>query len=396
MQWMDDELADLRERGLYRERRQIDSGQGVRARYHGKTFLNFASNDYLNLTSDPRLISAARRATRRWGAGAGASALIVGHLPPLRRLERDLAAWQGSEAALVTSSGYGANLAAVSALAHRGDAVFSDELNHASVIDGSRLSRAAVRVYRHGDVYHLKELLRTAGASARRRLILTDSVFSMDGDLAPLPELLELARRHDCLLIVDDAHATGVLGAHGRGAVELLLGDDALAAHADRLVKVGTLSKALGSQGGFVCGSRKVIEYLVNKARPYIFSTALAPPAAAAARRAIAIVAAEPEPRRQLLHLADLLRGKLRAIGLPETSSRCPIVPVIVGEAARAVEMSQRLEEHGLLVPAIRPPSVPEGTSRLRISLTAGHGEEDVLRLVASLERCLGRGGGGG
>jgi 8-amino-7-oxononanoate synthase len=378
-----DKEWELHEADLYRVRRRIESAQGPHIRYRGRDFVNFAANDYLGLAADGRLVRAARRAARRYGTGAGASPLVSGYLPPLAKLERDLARWEGTEAALVTSSGFAANLAVISALAGRDDVIFSDELNHASLIDGCRLSRAAVHVYRHRDAAHLADLLRNEGTQARRRLIVTDTVFSMDGDLAPLPELLDLARRHDCLLVVDEAHATGVLGATGRGATELLLPPSATTS--DVLVKVGTLSKALGSQGGFVCGTRRLIDYLVNRARPYVFSTALAPPAAAAARRAVALVAREPERRQHVLHLAELLRDQLRALGLPDTGSRCQIVPLIVGEATAAVELSRRLEEHGLLVPAIRPPSVPGGTSRLRISLSAGHTEADVLKLVNAL-----------
>jgi 8-amino-7-oxononanoate synthase len=378
---MSDDLANLRRRGLLRARRRPASAQGARLRLGRNTLLNFSSNDYLALAADPRLARSAARAARRYGCGAGASPLVSGHLPPLRALERDLARWEGTEAALVFSSGYAANLAVVGTLAGRDDAVFSDELNHASLIAGCRLSRAAVHVYRHGDANHLHDLLRRA-AGARRRLIVTDTVFSMDGDLAPLADLADLARRHDCLLVIDEAHATGVLGEHGRGLSELRLPG---ALDPGRLVKVGTLSKALGSQGGFVCGPRVLIDWLVNHARPYIFSTALAPPGAAAARRAVALVAVEPERRRHLLDLAARLRDRLRAAGRPESRSQCQIVPLLVGDARDAVELSARLRRQGLLVPAIRPPSVPPGTARLRISLTAGHTVEDVDRLVAAL-----------
>lgn len=384
---MDDDLAERRRHGLHRVRRRLESAQGVHVQSRGRTFLNFSSNDYLNLAADPRLARAAARAARRYGSGAGASPLVSGNLPPHRRLERDLARWEGTEAALVFSSGFGANLALVSALAGPEDAVFSDALNHASLIDGCRLARASVHVYRHADVDHLHDLLRREGGQARRRLIVTDTVFSMDGDLAPLPTLADLAQRHDCLLLIDEAHATGVLGEHGRGVSELLpplAGFDP-----DRLIKMGTLSKALGAQGGFVCGSRRLIDWLVNHARPYIFSTALAPPSAAAARRAVALVRAEPERRRHLLALAGLLRERLQGLGYPSNGSRCQIVPLVVGDARAALALAARLEEHGLLVPAIRPPSVPEGTSRLRISLTAGHTEEDVERLVTALRECV-------
>jgi 8-amino-7-oxononanoate synthase len=380
--WMDEDLEERRRRGLYRVRRRLQSGQGPHVRLRGRELINFSSNDYLALAGDSRLARAAARAARRYGCGAGASALVSGHLPPLRSLERTLADWEGTEAALVFSSGYTANLAAVSALAGKNDAVFSDALNHASLIDGCRLSRAAIHVYGHKDLNHLADLLHTKGGCARRRLIVSDTVFSMDGDLAPLAELLVLAERFDCLLLIDEAHATGVLGEQGRGVTDLLK-------HGtwswDRLVKVGTLSKALGTQGGFVCGSRRLIAWLVNHARPYIFSTALTPPIAAAARRAVQIVRGEPQRRRHVLALAERLRRELQEMGIGVSDSCCPIVPLIVGAAREAAALSRSLEEEGLLVPAIRPPSVPDGTARLRVSVTAGHTEADVDQLVTAL-----------
>ncbi|MBI1913269.1 MAG: 8-amino-7-oxononanoate synthase, partial [Planctomycetes bacterium] len=347
--------------------------------------VNFSSNDYLHLAAAPRLARAAARAARRYGCGAGASPLISGLLPPLRALERDLARWEGTEAALVFASGFAANLALVSTLAGREDAIFSDELNHASLIDGCRLSRARIHVFRHRDAGHLADLLRREGTRARRRLIVSDTVFSMDGDLAPLGDLYDLARRHDALLLVDEAHATGVLGEHGRGAAELLPPPAGLE---EMVIRMGTLSKALGAQGGFVCGSRRLVTWLVNRARPYIFSTALAPPTAAAARAAVRIVQEEPERRQAVLLLSARLREALAGLGLSSARPACPILPVLVGDAHEAVRLSAGLEERGLLVPAVRPPSVPEGTARLRVSLTAGHTEEDVNRLTSELARC--------
>jgi 8-amino-7-oxononanoate synthase len=379
--WMDDDLNERRRRGLYRSRRHLQSAQGVRVVLRGREYLNFSSNDYLGLAADPRLARAAARAARRYGAGAGASPLVSGLTPPLRRLERLLAEWEGTEAALVFSSGFAANLAVVSALAGRGDTIFSDARNHASLIDGCRLSRARVHVYRHADLNHLADLL-SSETAARRRVIVSDSVFSMDGDFAPLVGLVKLAERFDALLVLDEAHATGVLGEHGRGLTELLG-----VPRTERLIKVGTLSKALGAQGGFVCGSRRLIAWLINHARPYIFSTALAPPAAAAAARAVEIVRTEPEARRHLNHLAEQVREGVRELGFHGDGSRCQIVPLIVGEPRSALRLSRRLEHEGLLVPAIRPPSVPEGTARLRVSLTAGHSGEDVERLLAALQR---------
>lgn len=387
--WLDDDLADRRRRGLFRTRRGLQSAQGVHIRIRGRSYLSFASNDYLNLAADPRLARAAARAARRYGCGSGASPLVTGHLPPLRRLERDLARWEGTEKALVFSSGFAANLGTLSGLADSRDALFSDELNHASLIDGCRLARAAVHIYRHADVQHLAELLHQHGPTARRRFIVTDSVFSMDGDLAPLVDLLDLAQRHDARLVIDEAHATGVLGEHGRGLTELVPGP---LSEPDQLIKIGTLSKGLGAQGGFVCGSRSLVTWLVNQARPYIFSTALSPAVAAAAQRAIAIVEQDAEPRQRLLRLAEILRARLREAEWPSGRSQTQIVPVIIGDARAAVELSDRLAEQGVLVPAIRPPSVPPQTARLRVSLTTGHTEEDVERLIRALHTCLPKG----
>jgi len=386
LNWMDDDLDERRHRGLYRVRRRLQSGQGARVRLHGRELINFSSNDYLALATDPRLARAAAHAARRYGCGAGASALVSGYNPPLRSLERALAEWEEADAALVFSSGYAANLALISSLAGTPDAVFSDALNHASLIDGCRLSRAPVHVYRHNDLDHLADLLRTQGRSARRRLIVSDTVFSMDGDLAPLAGLMELTERFDCLLLIDEAHATGVLGEQGRGVTDLL---PASSWSWERLIKVGTLSKAFGAQGGFVCGSRRLIAWLVNHARPYIFSTALSPPIAAAARRAVGLVQQEPERRRHVLALAERLRRELREWGGIVGDSSCQIVPLLIGDARETVQVSRRLEEHGMLVPAIRPPSVPEGTARLRISVTAGHTEADVMQLLTALRDCM-------
>ncbi len=385
--WMKEDLEDRRRRGLYRERRRMQSGSAARVRLHDRELLNFSSNDYLALAGDPRLARAAARAARRYGCGAGASPLVSGYSPPLRALERALAEWERCEAALVFGSGYAANLAVVGSLVGPGDAVFSDALNHASLIDGCRLSRAAVHVYRHNDLDQLADLLRNEGSRARRRLIVSDTVFSMDGDFARLSDLVELAERFDSLLLLDEAHATGVLGERGSGFTESLSPGSWFP---DRLIKVGTLSKALGAQGGFVCGSRRLIDWLVNRARPYIFSTALAPPIAAAARAAVAIVQTEPERRTRVLALAERLRRELQAFGGNVGASSCQIVPLIVGGAHEAVSLSRRLEEAGFLVPAIRPPSVPEGSARLRISITSGHSESDILCLTTTLRDCKG------
>lgn len=384
MDWIEKKLEQLEQDGLYRRRRRVHPEQGVHITWRGRRFINFASNDYLNLAGDRRLKRAAMYAARKYGAGAGASPLVSGYHPPLRRLERDLARCEATEAALVFSSGYAANIAAITALARPEDIVFSDALNHASIIDGCRLARAHVVVYRHVDAAHLQDLLKSQRSAGHRCFIVSETLFSMDGDLAPLAELAELAERHDAMLLLDEAHATGVLGERGFGLA------DSVRQRIDgrRLVKIGTLSKALASQGGFVCGSRLLIDWLVNRARPYIFSTALAPACAAAARRALHIIDEEPERRRHLLDLGVRLRDRLRRIGYLATGAQAQIVPIVVGEARLAVELSNRLAEHGLLVPAIRPPSVPDGTACLRISLTAGHTEDDLQRLLDALQSC--------
>lgn len=385
--WMLEELRARRRADLHRTRRRPVSSQGPRLCLEGREVLNFASNDYLHLAADPRLARAAAHAARRYGTGAGASALVVGHLPPLRQLERALAGWEEAEAALVFSSGFVANLALLSTLVGPDDVILSDALNHASLIDGCRLSRARTHVYPHLDLGALDQLLTQHGRQARRRLIVSDSVFSMDGDVVPLADVLALAEKHDAMLLLDEAHATGVLGAHGRGLTDDLA-PNAPGRH--RLIKVGTLSKALGAQGGFVVGSRVLVDWLVNHARPYIFSTALAPMTAAAARTAVTLAQQEPQRRRDLLDRATWLRERLTQLGFQVGPSTTQIIPIVVGEAARAVSWSQRLLSHDVLVPAIRYPSVPTGTARLRVSLGAGHTPADLERLCSALQSIRG------
>jgi 8-amino-7-oxononanoate synthase len=383
--WIDEALAQRRAAGLVRVRRAVLAQAGGRVRLAGRWLVNFASNDYLALATDPRLARAAARAARRYGTGATASPLIVGWSKPMRALERALADWEQCPRALCFASGFAANLGVVTALAGRGDVIFSDELNHASLIDGCRLSRASVQIYRHADANHLADLLAQHAAGARRLLIVSDSVFSMDGDLAPLPALAELAQRYGAMLVLDEAHATGILGAQGSGLAELHR--DSLSPLGERFVKVGTLSKALGSQGGYVCASKQVVRYLLNTARPYIYSTGLAPPVAAAARCAVGI-ARSPEAtasRGRVLALAGELQTRLRARGWTVPATATQIVPIVVGSTPRALDLSRHLARAGLLVPAIRPPTVPAGTARLRVSLTAAHTPADVLALVEAL-----------
>jgi 8-amino-7-oxononanoate synthase len=302
-------------------------------------------------------------------------------------LEQRLAQFEGSEAALLFSSGFAANVGAVTALVERGDAIFADELNHASLIDGCRLSRAEVEVYPHRDTRRLADLLHSA-TGYRRRLIVTDTLFSMDGDVAPLTELADLAQRHDCMLMVDEAHATGVFGEHGRGLVEAAGVDDGI--H----VRVGTLSKAFGCSGGFVSGSQRLIDWLTNRARPYIFSTAPPAPLAAAACAALDIVADEPQRRSSLLARATDLRNRLRSAGWNIGDSASQIIPLIVGGAPAAIDLAARLRGRGFLVPAIRPPSVPAGRALLRLSLSYSHTPEMIDSLLAALAPFAGQFGG--
>ena len=378
LSWFSDELAALDRAGLRRRLSTREGGQAARIVLDGQELVNFGSNDYLGLAADPRLAAAAIAAVQSEGVGSGASPLITGHSAVQQRLEQRLAEFEGTEAALVFPSGFAANLAAVTALAGPGDVVFSDAKNHASLWDGCRLSRADIRVFPHADGRQLDALLARASGH-RRRLIVTDGLFSMDGDLAPLVELAEVARRHEAMLLVDEAHATGVFGAGGRGAAEHFGVEAAVTA------RVGTLSKALGCSGGFVSGSRPLIDWLINRARPYIYSTAAPAAISAAALAALEIVIAEPHRRRELLQRAAVVRGQLAALGWPLGRSASQIIQIVVGQPERAMGLSQRLRERGLLVPAIRPPTVPEGEACLRISLTWGHTEEQIAALVAGL-----------
>lgn len=377
--WLDAELGSLAERDLLRRLHAHEGAQAATLRIAGREYVNFASNDYLGLAGDPRLSAAAAQAASQWGWGAGASPLVVGRSQAHERLERRLAEFEQTEAALLFPTGFAANAGTISALAGEGDAIYSDALNHASIIDGRRLSRATLHVYPHADVSRLRELLASAGRF-RRRLIVTDSLFSMDGDLAPLAELGELARRHDCMLMIDEAHATGVFGAHGRGIAEY--SDCESLVH----IRVGTLSKALGGIGGFVAGSRNLIDWLANRARPYVFSTALPPAAAEAAAVALDIVRDEPWRRERLLKLAADLKRRLQDQGWDAGSSQSQIIPVLVGEAGEALAAADALAQQGYWVPAIRPPSVPAGKARLRISLSCHHDEAIIEGLAKALE----------
>jgi glycine C-acetyltransferase/8-amino-7-oxononanoate synthase len=378
-------LEELQDQGLYRRLRLIGGPQGPRVTLDGNQVLLLCSNDYLGLANHPRVKGAAAAAAMRWGAGPGASRLISGNMQPHSRLEKRLAAFKGYESALLFGSGYLANTGTIAALAREGEVVFSDELNHASIIDGCRLSRAETFVYRHADVEHLAWGLRKAGE--RAALIVTDGVFSMDGDVAPLADLVELARRHGCRLMVDEAHATGALGPGGRGSV-------AAAGLSDEVdVVMGTLGKALGSYGAYVCADRETTDYLLNTARSFVFSTALPPPVAAAGLAALELLESQPERVTHLAANADALRKALNGEGLGVGDSETQIVPVAVGEAAATMALSELLLERGVFAQGIRPPTVPEGSSRLRFTVMSTHRREELehaARVIAAAARELG------
>jgi glycine C-acetyltransferase/8-amino-7-oxononanoate synthase len=358
-------LEELRDRGLYRRLRLIEGPQGARVLLDGREVLLLCSNDYLGLAADLRVREAAAEAALRWGAGAGASRLISGNMAPHRELEEALAAFKGYDRALLFGSGYLANSGTIAALAGPGEVVFSDELNHASIIDGCRLARAETAIYRHNDVEHLEALLR--GATGRPALIVTDGVFSMDGDVAPLGELLELARRYGARLMVDEAHATGAVGPGGRGTVAAA----GLSGEID--VVMGTMGKALGAYGAYVCASAETVDYLVNRARSFVFSTAPPPPVVGAARAALGLLEAEPERVGRLMTNARALRDALAAEGLTAGDSTTQIVPIEIGEAEPTMALCDRLLERGVFAQGIRPPTVPEGSSRLRFTVMATH-----------------------
>ncbi|TCO80127.1 8-amino-7-oxononanoate synthase [Plasticicumulans lactativorans] len=371
------ELAALRAQHLYRARRVVSSPQGPRLRVDGRELLAFCSNDYLGLAADPRVQAALVAGAARWGSGGGAAHLVCGHSAEHHALEEELAEFTGRPRALLFSTGYMANLGVITALAGRGDTVLQDRLNHASLLDGGLLSGARFARYAHADAGAAAARLATAGGE---RVLVTDGVFSMDGDLAPLPALAAACRAHGAWLVVDDAHGFGVLGREGRGSAEHFgLGV------ADVPVLIGTLGKAFGTSGAFVAGSEDLIEYLIQKARTYIFTTATPPAVAAATRAALAILRREDERRARLGALIAQFRAGCGQLGLTLMPSATPIQPVVVGSAERALAWSAALRERGLLVAAIRPPTVPAGSARLRVTLSAAHTEAEVARLLDAL-----------
>ena len=381
---LEDKLDALDREQLRRRRRIVDSPCGTRLTVDGRELLAFCSNDYLGLANDPQIVDALCEGARHWGAGSGAAHVVSGHLRPHQQLEAALAAFVGMPSALLFSTGYMANLGIVPALAGRGDAVFADRLNHASLIDAALASGAEHKRYAHGDVDALSGLLEQS--IAKRKLILTDAVFSMDGDIAPLDRLYALAEAYDAWLVIDDAHGFGVLGQQGRGS----LSHFGLPA-SKRIVYMGTLGKSAGVAGAFVAGDAMVIEWLQQRSRTAIFTTAHPPAVSCAVLKSLELIAAGDARRKHLHALIAQLRRELLPLaaqhGWQLTESQMPIQPLIIGSNQSALDLSAALETQGIWVPAIRPPTVPQGSARLRICLSAAHSEDDVAALVAALSK---------
>ena len=375
LEWIEDELRDIRGENLFRTLTEIASGQSPEILIGGKKHILLASNSYLGLSTDPRVMDAAARALAKYGTGSGGSRLVSGSSDLHAELERKIAEFKSTEAAILFSSGYLANVGTIAALVGEGDTVWSDELNHASIIDGCRLSRARVEVYPHLDTDSLDRMVsRSRGGG--KKLIVTDTVFSMDGDLVDLGELCSVAERHGCMLMVDEAHAMGVLGEKGSGATEHF--------GVERRVPVvmGTLSKAVGSLGGYVAGSRSLVDFIRNRVRSYIFDTSLPAASLAASIEAIGIIENEPQRRKHLMRLVDMFKAGLSGMGFTVLPSQSAIVPVLTGEPRATLELASELRGRGIYTPAVRPPSVPAGKCRIRASLMATHTEDHISRAL--------------
>ena len=376
--WIASAVTGRERDGLLRHLHISDLATGRLLVRDGREFINFGSNDYLGLAAEPRILDAARRALGDVGWGSGASPLIHGRSRYHAECEAAIASFEQTESAITFATGYSANVAAIGSLVGKGDYLFSDARNHASIIDGCRLSRATVHVYQHADTEHLRDLLHAA-PSRGRRLIVSDSLFSMDGDFAPLPQLVELAEEHGAMLLVDEAHATGVWGADGRGAAEYFCVEDRVP------VRVGTLSKGLGGIGGFLVGDASIIHWCANRGRSYVFSTAAPAAACAAATEAIQMVRDEPHRRTQLQQMASWMRAMVQELGYTIGPTTSQIVPILLGDVGETMRIAAALADRGFFVPGIRPPSVPDQAARLRISLTYSHSMDDLQKLIDAL-----------
>lgn len=367
--WLDEELIRIKNSGLYRSLNTMNTAASTAVNVNGNDRIMASSNNYLGLAADPRLIDEAAKVLYDFGVGSSGSRLTTGNTIWHEKLEQRIAAFKNAEASLIFSNGYLANIGVISSLAGSRDVIISDALNHASIIDGCRLSKAALKVYDHANMADLRKNL-TESMNFDKRFIITDGVFSMDGDIAPLPEIAALAKEFDATLIVDDAHATGVIGKHGKGTSEYFdLQVD---------VVIGTFSKAVGTEGGYVVGSKTLIEYLRNKARTFIFQTAIPPSIAAATIKALDIIESDLSLQDKLHRNITFLKDNLQKMGFFITGKDTPIIPVIIGDAETAVLFARKLEENGVYVPAIRPPTVPKGESRIRLTVMATHTEEQL------------------
>ncbi len=369
------ELSQLEKKHLFRKLAIVESAQGPRVTANGKSVLLMCSNNYLGLAEHPALREAACSAMKRYGFGSGASRLVSGTSELHQELERRLAQFKGAEAALLFNSGYSANTGIIPAVASEGDMIVSDSLNHASIIDGCRLSKAAVHVYQHKNVGHAESILKKC-MNARRRLIVTDGVFSMDGDIAPIPDLVSLAEKYDAVLMVDDAHSTGVLGKQGRGTVEHFGLEGRV--H----IQMGTLSKALGSSGGYATANKNVIDYLINTSRSFIYSTSLPPAVCAASIAALDILQTDPDLRKRLWKNRNRFVNGLESLDIDIGDSETPIVPIIIGESQKTLKAANHLFDLGLYATAIRPPTVAEGRARIRTTVMATHTDEDIDQAI--------------
>jgi 8-amino-7-oxononanoate synthase len=378
----ENKLSSLKEQGLLRALRTVEPSHGVKAVIDGCSYTLFCSNDYLGLSTHPDVRAAAKKAIDKTGSGSGAAPLISGNTYYHKTLKDDIAAFKGSDEAVLFGSGYLANIGIIPALAQKGDVILSDGLNHASIIDGCRLSKADVNIYRHCDISSLESQLKETPGYGHR-FIVTEGVFGMDGEVAPLPEIMALAEKYGATVILDDAHATGVLGPNGRGTLEHF----GLAP--DNIVQMGTIGKALGSYGAFASASSDTVDWLINSARSFMFSTALPPSVCAAASASIQVIKDEPERLLRLRKNADRLRLSLIEAGFDVSGSETPIIPVIMGAATDAMRLSASLLKAGFYAPAIRPPTVPDGLSRIRFTVSALHTDEDIDSLIDSIKRLV-------
>jgi glycine C-acetyltransferase len=380
LSFLTQEISDLKEKGRYRCLRRMSTPQETEIAIEGKKLINFSSNNYLGLANHPEVVQAFIEYARKYGVGAGASRLISGHMEVHAELEEALAGFKGAEACLTFSSGYLANLGILGTLGGQEATIFSDEMNHASIVDGCRLARARVEVYRHADPGHLEDLLKAS--RTKRKIIVTDGVFSMDGDIAPLPDLTELKEKYGAILVVDDAHATGVLPPRGRGSADYF----GLAGKIE--IQMGTFSKALGTYGAYMCASRTLVDYFINKCRTFIFNTGLPPAIAGATIKSLALLSHHPERLASLLQNGEIFRREMEARGR-KVSSVTAIVPIPVGKDHDTMAVSQRLYDRGLFIHGIRPPTIPEGKGRLRLTLMATHTPDMIKAATLHIDESL-------